>query len=70
MPQHDLLGLQNRNQLHWGGATGSFTSPGGNTQLISTWFHLELWIHQYLEPGHRAGAATATHLVPSKLPTW
>lgn len=48
------------------------SSAGGNTQLICTWFHLVLWIHQYLEPGNPAGAATATHLahlVPSKLPT-
>lgn len=73
MPQHELPGLQNRNQLQWGGMTGMCTSPGDNTQLICTCFHLDLWIHQYLEPGNPAGAATATHLahlVPSKLPTW
>lgn len=73
MPRHDLPGLQNRNQLHRGGATAMFTSPGGNTQLICTWFHLDLWIHQHLELGNPTGAATAVHLahlVPFKLPTW
>lgn len=40
---------------------GMFTSPGGNTQLICTWFHPDLRIHQHPETGNPTGTSMALH---------